>query len=145
MRRGEDADGASRRPQQTYDAVELQDSVFQQLKWLLNSRTPVDYSTLDQRNRDNQRSTVDYGIPDLSNYLMGDVAMMTRLSDHLAETISRFEPRLQNVRVELGRADARTQRLAVTVSGDVVTGMIVIPIRFRPIEIGGGEDDRDAG
>src|SRR5258708_38894097 len=109
-----------------YDEEGLQQSVFQQLHWLLNSRVAVDYQTLDGRIREALRSSVDYGIPDLSGYSVGEEGAMRRLADHLAQTIACFEPRLTNTKVVLGAVDERNQRLAVSVSGNLTADMVVI-------------------
>ncbi len=128
---------------QTYSEAGLRRSVLEQLKWLLNARVVVDFATLDARIREGRRTTIDYGIPDLSGYSAGDAAAMARLSAHLAQTIAWFEPRLSEPKVKLGPVDGRNQRLAVDVSGTITAGMTVVPVNFR-IEVGAAEDAPDA-
>jgi type VI secretion system lysozyme-like protein len=88
-------------PVQTYGPEELSASIGEQLHWLLNTRVPVDYHTLDARTRRGERSTVDYGLPDLTAYPVGDPAARTLLCAHIAQTVEIYEPRLLQPRVSL--------------------------------------------
>jgi len=140
---GRARDAKAQQVRHTYDGEGLEQSVLEQLRWLLNTRVAIDYQTLDTRNREGQRSTVDYGIPDLSAYSVGEQAAMQRLSEHLTRTIAIFEPRISDPKVTVGPADDRNQRLTVEVSGVAAAGMIVIPVRYK-IELGGAEEGPDA-
>src|SRR4051812_2778163 len=88
-------------PPQTYGPEELKASIAEQLYWLLNTRVPIDYHTLDARTREGERSTVDYGLPDLTVYPVGDPAARAALCAHIAQTVAIYEPRLLRPQVSL--------------------------------------------
>lgn len=127
-----------------YDREGLLRSIRQQLAWLLNTRAPVAYEILDARNRDGVRSTLDYGLPDLSAYPLGDPAAMARLRAHLARTISFFEPRLQNPVVNILAVDGRAERLRVEVQGQIRIDEVMTPATFV-VGAGSGGDAADGG
>ncbi len=100
----------------TITLVQHEASVFEQLDWLLNTRATWSADALDTRTRDGVRSTIDYGLPDLSLYPLGNSQAMTRLSRHLEEVIACYEPRIVAPRVALERS-ARRDVMRVAVSG----------------------------
>ena len=125
-----------------YDSDGLRRSIRQQLTWLLNTRVPVAYDILDARNRDRVRSTLDYGLPDLSAYPLGDPTAMERLRVHLAQTIALFEPRLQNPAVSILAVDGRAERLQVEVRGQIQFDEVMTPATFV-VGAGSGGDGTD--
>ena len=118
-------------PRTVYDADALRDSIAEQLGWLLNTRVPIDHRTLDARTKAGTRSTVDYGLPDLTIYPVGDHHARSRLHEHLAQTIALYEPRLHDPRVTLAPVDGRSDTLDTEVSGTMRVGTIETPITFR--------------
>lgn len=138
-RTGNDAAAVAAR--QVYDIAELQASIAEQLGWLLNTRVPIDYETLDARTRAGVRSTVDYGLPDLTVYPVGDHAAMVRLIDHLSHTIALYEPRLLRPRIAIVSRDGRGDTLIAQIDGDVRIGLVVTPVTFTvPIRLKGETD-----
>lgn len=105
--------------QHFYDREALRASIRAQLGWLLNTRVPVEYATLDARTRAGTRTTIDYGLPDLTVYPIGDADAMARLARHLAETIALYEPRLAAPHVELLASPDRSDLLTVRIGGEI--------------------------
>ena len=118
-----------------YDENALRASIAEQLYWLLNTRVPIDFHALDARTRAGIRSTIDYGLPDLTAYPVGDDHARVRLHDHLAQTIALYEPRLLHPQVVLAPGDGRNATLVAEISGAMRIGLIEVPIAFRfPID-----------
>lgn len=133
----EDGRGAAR-VRDIYDMAELTASIREQLGWLLNTRVPVDQATLEARAAAGARSTIDYGLPDLSGYPRGDAAAMARLAEHIGQTIRRVEPRLERPQVLVAPSEERGDQLDAEVAGCVRIGTVVEPVVFRlPISLGG--------
>lgn len=132
VRREQAGEGSGPAPAQAvYDPEGLRDSIAEQLGWLLNTRVPVDYRTLDERTRLGIRSTVDYGLPDLTIYPVGDAHARARLHEHLGQTIALYEPRLHDPRVSLAPVGSRGDTLDAEVSGTMRIGLIEMPVSFR--------------
>jgi type VI secretion system protein ImpF len=128
-------------PVQTYGEEELRASIGEQLHWLLNTRVPIDYRTLDDRTRKGERSTVDYGLPDLTVYPLEDSAGRARLRVHLEQTIAIYEPRLLRPRVSLSEIGS-ARRLVAEVAGAIRIGLIEAPVEFR---FGIGSEEESGG
>lgn len=118
-------------PVQTYGEDELRASIGEQLAWLLNTRVPIDYRTLDERTRRGERSTVDYGLPDLTVYPLEAPEARARLCVHLEQTIGLFEPRLLRPQVSLAPVESRREMLTAEVAGAIRVGLIEAPVLFR--------------
>jgi type VI secretion system lysozyme-like protein len=116
---------------QTFGEDELRASIGEQLHWLLNTRVPIDYHTLDERTRRGERSTVDYGLPDLTAYPFDDSEGRARLCAHLEQTIAIYEPRLLRPAVSLSRIASRSQGLVAEVAGAIRIGLAEAPVIFR--------------
>lgn len=67
------------------------------LEWLLNTRQPVDIPTGIEL----QKSVYVYGLPDISSLGLASLTDRERLTRSIEVAVSRFEPRLANVRVTL--------------------------------------------
>jgi type VI secretion system lysozyme-like protein len=116
---------------QTYGEEELRASIGEQLHWLLNTRVPIDYHTLDERTRRGERSTVDYGLPDLSIYPFDDPEGRARLCAHLEQTIAKYEPRLLGPQVSLSPVASHRDGLVAEVGGTIRIGLAEAPVVFR--------------
>jgi type VI secretion system lysozyme-like protein len=117
----------------------LRNSVARELRSLLNTRVALDIDTLEGR----ERTTIDYGIPDLSAFPLGNSEAMQRLARHISRTISVYEPRLRVHEVALEPLTRRGDALLARVSGNIEVGTIVEPVLFA-IAVGealGGNDD----
>jgi type VI secretion system lysozyme-like protein len=143
LSKDEGAEGAPAPPRHMFDKQALLVSIEEQLGWLLNTRVPVDYETLDARTQRGSRTTIDYGLPDLTVYPIGDPEAMARLTRHLVQTIAVFEPRLRAPRVRIVPSAGRGDTLIVEVSGEVRIGLMTEATAFI-FEIG-VEGSRNGG
>lgn len=114
------------RPLRMLTPAELRQSVARELDRLLNTRAPVAADTLAKR----QRSTVDYGIPDLSLFAPRDFDSESRLVAMVREAIEVYEPRLAHPRVRLEHAAAQNGALIVHVEGGLRLGSMIEPVSF---------------
>ena len=123
---------------QIHDIEALRNSVTRELRSLLNTRVALNIETLDGRDR----TTIDYGIPDLSAFPLGDSEAMQRLARHISRTIAVYEPRLRVRDVALEPLTGRGDALLARVSGSIEAGTIVEPVLFA-IAVGGAVDIDD--
>jgi type VI secretion system lysozyme-like protein len=121
-----DRRGALKAVARIHDTEGLRDSVLQQLRYLLNTRVPLDIDTLEGR----ERTTIDFGIPDLSAFPLGNSDAMARLARHIARAISVYEPRLRVGDVTLEPFAGQRDGLVVRVSGGIEVGAVVEPVSF---------------
>jgi type VI secretion system protein ImpF len=106
---------------------ELWDSVRRELGQLLNSRCPVPLHRLAEE----ERTAINYGIPDFGSLSPQSSTDRQLISDILAQTIAAFEPRLQNIRVAAEDVGGDDRTLRITVEADLVTDSVV-RIRSHP-------------
>ncbi|EYF02867.1 type VI secretion system baseplate subunit TssE [Chondromyces apiculatus] len=115
------------RPKRSLDRDELRASIHRELTRLFGTRCPITGDVALTR----QRTTLDYGLPDLE---LGGRALVKedrlRVARLLRQTIEAFEPRLQRVEVELlDRRDGGT-RLVVAIRAVLVTERVREPLSF---------------
>lgn len=105
---------------------EFQQSLLRDLNWLLTTHCPVSATELETRE---QRSVIDYGLPDLTMFYT-DNPEDQRLVEHLlSETIQAFEPRLRDVRVYLKKSESY-DTLSGFLEADLVLDDVLEPISF---------------
>jgi type VI secretion system lysozyme-like protein len=93
---------------------------------LLNTRCPLPAQVLAQR----ERSVLDYGVPDFSTLAPQSSADQLRLAQSIRQTITAFEPRLQQVRVTVERYMDDQKALLVRLDAVLVVASVVEPIAF---------------
>ncbi len=121
-----------------YGKAELMVSIGRELDALFNTRAPVPADVLDTRTR----TTIDYGIPDLSQYSPTDPEARTALAAQLARAAAAYEPRLSGPVVKVVPHPARERQLLALVEGTVRLGTQVEHVSFR---IGLGPERGDGG
>lgn len=126
---------AEAQPLRMLSPAVLRQSVARELDRLLNTRAPVAADILAAR----ARSTIDYGIPDLSLFGPRDFDSETRLIQALRQAIETYEPRLANPRVRVERDARQNGALIVHVDGDLRLGSMIEPISFAVSVHGTGE------
>ncbi len=77
----------------------LKASMRRDLEWLLNTRRM--HVRLPDGMDEVERSLLRYGLPDITSMSRDDAQQHARLLRGVEETITRFEPRLANVRISL--------------------------------------------
>ncbi len=102
-------------------------SIERELGALFNTRAPVAAEVLAQR----ERTTIDYGIPDLSHYAPGDPSARAELAAELLSAVTAFEPRLLSPKVTVTPHPARERQLVAAVEGNIRLDTIVEHVSFR--------------
>lgn len=128
---GNRAEGARREP----DPVKA--SVALELERLLNTRAPLPVDRLGRR-----RTTIDYGIPDLSAFGLPGADAAAALCRQIEQAILAFEPRLSAPRATLVSPAGRHDRYEVEIAGMLVIGGEMEPVGFR-LPIGDERPERD--
>jgi type VI secretion system lysozyme-like protein len=123
-------------PDRLLDRAALRASIGIELDRLFNTRAPVDAETLDQR----RRSTIDYGIPDLSLYSAQDPQALEKLAKHLTAAVEIYEPRLHKAKVKVVPDPKRAGKLIAEIAGSLTLGDEVESVSFR-LMLGGEADD----
>jgi type VI secretion system protein ImpF len=114
------------RPLRILDREQLKASVRRELERLLNTRCSLPLHGLGET----ERSVVNYGIPDfssLSAYNPDDHALIAAI---IAQTISAFEPRLSQVRVEVQPIEDREGSLWLYIDGVMAVDLFNEPVSF---------------
>lgn len=124
-------------PYCTLDRAGLRQSVARELGRILGTRCPITGDEALTR----QRTVIDYGLPDLEHGGRTLVPEeLRRLQRLVQKTIEAYEPRLQQVHVEIKRReDVGTHaRLVVALTAMIVTDEVREPLSFEaPLEMGG--------
>jgi type VI secretion system protein ImpF len=113
-------------PRRVLDARGLRASVAAELDRLLNTRAPIAADEVARR----ERSTIDYGIPDLSYFWPGAGASETELGHLIEQAITAFEPRLLSPRAAILRPPDQRGAAIVEVSGKLAIGTVMEPVAF---------------
>lgn len=71
-----------------------------------------------------------YGIPDFTSIDPADKTQWARINALFEKAISYFEPRLKNINVSLDHFDGQSQRLYVSIRGQVVMKEFQQPVAF---------------
>ena len=116
-----------------YDRDGLIASIERELGALFNTRAPVGAEVLAER----RRTTIDYGIPDLSHYAPGDVTARAELAAELQRAITAYEPRLLTPKVTVVPHPTRERQLIAAIEGNIQLDTIVEHVAFR-MELDGG-------
>ncbi len=116
----------------------LRASIQRELTDLLNTRSPLAIDVIELRSR----STIDYGLPDLSAFPVGNHDAMHRLEQHIRAAITAYEPRLRDPVVRIDPATIGTDSISVRVSGVLAAGtMRATPVTFALLTGNGVADD----
>jgi len=138
---GDYADGAGRLPaSELYGKPELLASIERELGHLFNTRAPVNVETLDRR----RRSTIDYGIPDLSLYGPGDGPARLTLAQQLTRAVAAYEPRLMEPAVTIADHPDRERQLVAVIAGTIQLDRIIERVSFR-IDLPNRAERHDGG
>ena len=108
------------------NSKQLKASVKRELERLLNTRCSIPLHQLSAE----ERSVVNYGIPDFSSLSPHNADDHALIANIVGQTISAFEPRLRQVRVEVGPAFAAESALWLNISAELAVGMFAEPVSF---------------
>ncbi|MBP2312806.1 type VI secretion system baseplate subunit TssE [Azospirillum soli] len=133
------AGGAKGESLRMLDREGLGASLGRELDRLLNTRTPLSADDLGRR----PRSTLDYGLPDLSLFWPYNPDSETRLAALITDTVAAFEPRLLRPRVTVERVGNERAKLRAVVSGEIMLDGMVEPVTFPILLTDSVEDTND--
>jgi type VI secretion system protein ImpF len=123
-------------PLRNLDRSELRASVARELRRLLGTRCPLTGAEALGR----ERTVIDYGLPDLE---LGARSLIPeekrRLSRLVRQTIQAYEPRLQNIDVEVVRRELPTPGFSIVLKATLVTDEVREPLSFE-IPLGPGAE-----
>ena len=108
------------------DHDHLKASVRRELERLLNTRCSIPLHKLAGE----ERAVVNYGLPDFSSLSPHNADDHALIASLVAQTIAAFEPRLRQVRVEVGPAFGAESALWLNVSAELVVGLYSEPVSF---------------
>lgn len=128
------------RQRRVLDRDSLIESIVREVDELLNTRTPLAADELDLR----PRSTLDYGLPDLSLFWPSDDDSRQRLAGLIERTVAAFEPRLAEPRARVETVPGKARLLRVEISGSVSFERLAEPVTF-PILLRDGKGVADDG
>jgi type VI secretion system lysozyme-like protein len=108
------------------DRDHLKASVRRELERLLNTRCSIPLHRLGEE----ERSVVNYGIPDFSSLSPHNADDHALIASIMGQTIAAFEPRLRHVRVEVGPASGAESALWLIIIAELVIGAFTEPVSF---------------
>lgn len=117
------------RPFRAFDKAGLRESVRRELERLLNTRSSLPAERLAGR----PLTVIDYGVPDFVDHTPKNPTDRARIAAVLERTIAAFEPRLREVKVEIGDLRGEDQALWVKVDAQLVCESVREPISFPAI------------
>jgi type VI secretion system protein ImpF len=115
------------RPTRTLDRRGLRESVRRELEQLFNTRCPFPSHRLPIQ----ERTVIDYGVPDFTVFSARSYDDRVRLADLLRRTIEAFEPRLIDVHVSLELQPGNDLALVGIIEAKVLTDTVPEPVSFE--------------
>ena len=119
-------------PLRILNREQLKASVRRELDRLLNTRCSIPLHLLAEE----ERSVINYGIPDFSSLSPHNADDHVLIASIVGQTITAFEPRLRNVRVDVGPAFTAESALWLNINAELVVGMFAEPVSF-PLTLNG--------
>lgn len=114
-------------PLRTLDVESLRESVRRELSRLLNTRCPP----VEREGALQQRTTVNYGIPDFSPLSASNAGDMAKLAAGVEAAIQAFEPRLNSPRVTMRQVQGSPSRAEGVIQGHLVIETVKEPVSFQ--------------
>jgi type VI secretion system protein ImpF len=114
------------RPLQFLDQRQLKTSVRRELERLLNTRCSIPLHRLAEE----ERSVVNYGIPDFSSLSRDNADDRALIGSIVGQTITAFEPRLRQVSVEVLPVSQTESSLQLNINAELRVGAFSEPVSF---------------
>jgi type VI secretion system protein ImpF len=114
------------RPLRILNRDQMRASVRRELERLLNTRCSLPLHGLGEA----ERSVINYGIPDFSSLSAQNADDHALIASIISKTISAFEPRLSQVRVEVRPAENEEGRLWLSIEGVMAIDLFNEPVSF---------------
>jgi type VI secretion system protein ImpF len=99
----------------------LWESVYRELGRLLNTRCPTPLPLISEE----ERTVINYGIPDFTSLSPQSSVDRQLIAQIIGQTITAYEPRLRNVRVNVEDFDEHERTLQIAVNADLVTDTVI--------------------
>lgn len=107
---------------------QIKNSVVKHLENLLNTRRHIEI--LPAELRELNKSLFVYGLKDFTAENPNSIMIKQRLRQDIEKTISKFEPRLKNVRVQLETEEQNQRKLRFRITGLLHVEPISEPVAF---------------
>lgn len=104
----------------------LEHSIQQEIYSLLNTFCLLSFEELEGK----ERTSLTYGIPDFSSVSPTNVERYRRLAKIIAQSISAFEPRLENVQVNIEPSPESLMQLWIKIKATMTVGAYRVPFYF---------------
>jgi type VI secretion system protein ImpF len=114
------------RPRQFLDQCQLKNSVRAELDRLLNTRCSIPLHRIAEE----ERSVVNYGIPDFSSLSRDNADDRALIGAIVGQTITAFEPRLRQVSVEVLPVSQNESSLQLNINAELRVGTFNEPVSF---------------
>lgn len=113
---------------------QVKDSLVRDLENLLNSRRNI--VTVSTAYQEVNSSLFVYGLPDYTNRNPGNSAVRSQLRLEIEKTVTRFEPRLKNVTVQIDSPESVSRELKFRITGilvhEAVSEVVVFDTQYDP-------------
>ena len=109
------------------DRSGLRESVRRELNRLLNTRCSIPMHILSEQ----ERSVVNYGIPDFSSLSPSNSEDQKMLMSIISNTIEAFEPRLRHLRMSVERYMETERALFIKFDAMLIVHSIIEPVSFE--------------
>ena len=117
------------RPLRTMERPDIRAAVARDLRWLLNTRTPLSAGEFDAR----ELTVIDYGVPDFGMGTPASFRDQKQRASRTEKAIRAFEPRLQDVRVSIAPKMDSERSLQMTIEAVMVADDVREPVSFMTI------------
>jgi type VI secretion system protein ImpF len=114
------------RPLRILNREQMRASVRRELERLLNTRCSLPLHGIGEA----ERSVINYGIPDFSSLSAQNPDDHVLIASIIGKTISAFEPRLRQVRVEVQPSDDDEGALWLSIDGVMAIDLFNEPVSF---------------
>ncbi len=115
------------RPFRALSKEAVKESVRRELAWLMNTRCPFPAEVVDEQ----ERTVINYGIPELSSFAPESIGDHRRLALLLARTIEAYEARLHDVRVSVEQFTRES--LTIIIRAILRGESVEEPVAFRTV------------
>lgn len=117
------------RPLRTLNREALRAAIRRDLGWLLNTRTSLPTEDFDER----ELTVLEYGIPDFGGFSPENEVALKQMARRLSRAITAYEPRLQDVHVEMAMEMDTERRLQMIISAVIAVDEFREPVSFLTI------------
>ncbi|MDH3599966.1 MAG: type VI secretion system baseplate subunit TssE [Candidatus Tectomicrobia bacterium] len=125
-------------PLRVLTTQKLRQSVRREVERLLNTRLPIPaHDVIDW-----ERTVLDYGVPDFTALSPHSSTDQDALASGIRDAIDAFEPRLQQVRVNVERFADDQKALVARIDADLVVEGVSEPVSF-PVLIRSGSGEAE--